>query len=180
MHRTASRLLVQDRYRAVHGAEPAVDYPAYLTIGSPEAPHAVLGYRNGDSGPLFLEAYLGEPVEAALTRTLGRPVPRGRIVELGDHASHRPGATLALWREAATALEGQADIAVAVLTRPLRAMFAKLSLDLSVLAPACREALGDAGAKWGRYYDADPLVCAGEIAVCRVALDRALVRERKA
>lgn len=180
MHRAASRLLVQTRYRAVHGAEPADDYPAYLTIGSPEAPRAVLGYRNGESGPLFLEAYLDEPIEAALTRTLGRPVPRGRIVELGDHASHRPGATLALWREAAAALEGQADVAVAVLTRPLRAIFARLNLNLSILAPARREALGEAGARWGRYYDADPLVCAGQITVCRVALDRALVRERTA
>ena len=179
MHRAASRLLVQHRYRAAHDAEPAVDYPAYLTIGSPEAPQAVLGYRNGESGPLFLETYLGEPVETALTRTLGRPVPRGRIVELGDHASYRPGATLALWREAATALEGQADVAVAVLTRPIRDMFAKLDLDLRILAPARREALGDAGVRWGRYYDADPLVCAGEIAVFRVALDRALVRQRK-
>lgn len=180
MHRAASHSLVQERYRAVHGAEPAGDYPAYLTIGSPETPQAVLGYRNGESGPLFLETYIGEPVETALTRTLGRPVPRARIVELGDHASHRPGATLALWREAAAALEGQADFAVAVLTRSLRAMFARLNLDLSILAPARREALGAAGARWGRYYDADPLVCAGEIAVCRVALECAPAREKTA
>lgn len=176
MDYSASRALVQRRYRAVHGAEPAADYPAYLTIGSPEEPQAVLGFRVADTEQLFLERYLGEPIEVVLRRMLGRPVPRGRVVELGDHASHRPGATLALWREAAATLQGRADVAVAVLTRPLRAMFARLGVELTTLAPAHREAMGDAGARWGRYYDADPLLCAGDIAACRAALDRALSR----
>ncbi len=179
MNHFASRSLVQRRYRAVHGAEPAADYPAYLTIGSPEEPRAVLGFRAADAEPLFLEKYLGEPIEIVLSRTLRRPVPRGRIVELGDHASHLSSATLALWREAAAALEGRADFAVAVLTRPLRAMFARLGVELTTLAPAHRDALGDAGAGWGRYYDADPLLCAGDIAACRAALDRALSRGAK-
>lgn len=176
MDNSASRALVQRRYRVVHGAEPAADYPAYLTIGSPEEPRAVLGFRVAGVEPLFLERYLGESIEVVLTRMRGRPVPRGRIVELGDHASYLPSATLALWREAAAALEGRADFAVAVLTRPLRAMFARLGVELTPLAPAHRDALGAAAADWGRYYDAEPLLCAGDIAACRAALDRALSR----
>ncbi len=63
-------------------------------------------------------------------------MPRVRIVELSDHALQRGGATVSLWREAATALGGQADIAVAVLTRPLRTMFTRLGLELVELVPA--------------------------------------------
>ena len=172
MHDAALISLIHDRYAAIHGAIPASDYPAYLTIGAPDLPQATLGYRLADGGALFLEAYLDRPIEALLTEVLGRPVPRTRIVELGDHASHRAGATMTLWREAAAALAGQADVAVAVLTRPLRSMFERLGLDLIELAPARIEALGEAGSAWGRYYQTDPVVCAGDIGACRAMLDQ--------
>lgn len=174
MPQTAVHALIRDRYRTAHGAEPAADYPAYVSIGSPDAPLAVLGYRLAGPQPLFLEAYLSAPIEQLLTARLGRPVPRARVVELGDHASARPAATVALWREAAAALDGQADVAVAVLTAPLRAMFARLGMPLIMLAPARAEALGAAGAEWGRYYQSDPMVCAGDIAGSRRLLDRSM------
>lgn len=172
MQYTALTSLIHDRYASAHGAIPAADYPAYLTIGLPEAPQAVVGFRRADAGPLFLEAYLERPVEAVLAARFDRPVTREQVVELGDHASHRPAATVALWRESAAALDGQADFAVAVLTRPLRVMFARLGLPLVELAPARVEALGEAGAAWGRYYQTDPVVCAGDIANCRTLLER--------
>ena len=120
MHEAAIRTLIHERYAAAHDARPAADYPTYLTVGVPEAPQAVVGFRTAGAAPLFLERYLDRPVETVLSERLGRPIPRSRIVELGDHASHRPTATVALWREAAVALAGQADFAVAVLTRQLR------------------------------------------------------------
>lgn len=173
MHKAALTSLLRDRYAAVHGAVPAGDYPAYLTIGVPEAPQAAIGFRRADAGALFLEAYLDRPIEAVLTSRLDRAVTRAQVVELGDHASHRPAATIALWRESAAALQGQAEFAVAVLTRPLRAMFARLGLPLLELAPARIELLGEAGAAWGRYYQTDPVVCAGDITACRSQLARA-------
>ncbi|WP_404710140.1 thermostable hemolysin [Sphingomonas sp. MMS24-J13] len=176
MHHAAIRSLIQDRYATAHDASPAGAYPSYLTIGSPEKPQAVLGFRSAGAEPLFLERYLDQPIEEVLTARLARPVPRGRIVELGDHASHRPGATIALWREAAVTLASQADIAVAVLTRPMRTMFQRLDLELVELAPARIEAMGDAARHWGRYYETDPLLCAGDIARCRAALERAIRR----
>ena len=174
MHENALISLIHNRYAAVHGAVPAADYPTYLTIGPPEMPSAVLGFRAAEAAPLFLEVYLSRPIEVVLSEHFGRPVPRARIVEIGDHASTRANATIGLWREAAAALAGQADIAVAVLTRPLRAMFARLKLDLIELAPAPIEALGSAGAAWGRYYTSDPVVCAGDIAICRRQLELAV------
>ncbi len=174
MHDAALIALIHDRYAAVHGAIPASDYPTYLTVGAPDLPQATLGYRLAEAGTLFLEGYLDRPIEVLLTERFGRPVPRARVVELGDHASQRPGATITLWHEAAAALAGQADVAVAVLTRPLRSMFARLGLELIELAPARIDALGAAGETWGRYYQTDPVVCAGDIAACRARLDRSV------
>jgi hypothetical protein len=173
MFDTAVRSLIHDCYTTVHDARPAADYPTYLSVGAPEAPLAVLGFRGAAAGPIFLERYLDQTIEHVLTQKLGRPVSRNRIIELGDHASRRPTATVALWCEAAAALHGQAEIAVAVLTRPLRQMFERLGFDLMALGPARMEALGSEGMQWGRYYDADPVVCAGDIAACRSVLEKA-------
>lgn len=167
MHHGASRSLIHRRYAAAQGGSPVVDYPAYLTIGAADAPRAVVGYRLAGTQTLFLETYLDRPIEDVLTDRLARPVPRARIVELGDHASDSAAATITLWRDAADALGAHADVAVAVLTRPLRSMFARLGLALIELAPARIEALGGNGARWGRYYEADPVLCAGDIAACR-------------
>jgi hypothetical protein len=172
MCNTAVRSLIRDCYASAHDAQPAADYPTYLSVGAPEHPQAVLGFRGAAAGPIFLERYLDQTIEDVLSRKLGRPVSRNRIIELGDHASKRPSATVALWSEAAAALHGQAEIAVAVLTRPLRQMFERLGFDLMALGPARIEALGPEGARWGRYYDADPVVCAGDIAACRKILEK--------
>jgi hypothetical protein len=180
MHHAAIRSLIRDRYATAHGASPAGAYPGYLTIGSSDAPQAVLGFRLAGAEPLFLERYLDRPIEQVLTARRARPVPRGRIVELGDHASHRAGATIRLWREAAVTLVSQADIAVAVLTRPMRAMFARLGLELIELAPARIEAMGDAARHWGRYYETDPILCAGDIVAGRTVLERAIRRGGRA
>lgn len=172
MHHAALRSLIQDCCASTHGAIPASDYPSYLTVGVPDDPLAALELRHAGKGALFLEKDLACPIERALTARTGRPVPRSRIVEFGDHTSRRPRATICLWREAAAALDGHADFAVAVLTAPLRKTFARLRLPMIELAPACAEAMGADAARWGRYYDTDPIVCAGDIAACRRLLDR--------
>ncbi|WP_010216436.1 thermostable hemolysin [Sphingomonas sp. PAMC 26621] len=171
MHDPAIRTLIVDRYAAVHAAFPTAEYPAYLTVGQPDAPHAVLGFRTAGAEPLLLERYVERSIEHVVSATFGCTVSRDRIAEIGNHASHRPGATIRLWREAAAALEGRADYAVAVLTQPLRAMFARLALPIIVLAPAAISAVGSEAAQWGRYYDADPMLCVGDVALCRRRLD---------
>lgn len=176
MHDTAIRSLIADRYAVVHAAFPTGDYPTYLTVGQPEAPQAVLGFRAADDDPLFLERYVDRPIEQLVGERFGKAVPRERIAEIGNHASHRPAATVALWREAAAALDGQADFAVAVLTRPLRAMFARLGLPIVVLAPALIEAVASEASRWGRYYDSEPMLCVGDIALCREKLDQTPMR----
>jgi hypothetical protein len=91
-------------------------------------------------------------------------VPRNRIVEIGAHASNQSRATVALWAQTARHLDGIADAAVAVLTRPLRDMFARLELEIIDIARADPVRLAANGCGWGRYYEQDPRVCAGLIA----------------
>lgn len=167
----AGRALIRHRYAAVHGAASRLDYPRYRSVESPEGPRAVLGWRRAADGPLFLEAYLDQPVELAVGAALGRTTSRDRIVEIGDHASCSGPATLALWLETARQLSAEAEIGVAVLTAPLRRMFARIGLPFATIAPADRARLAGGGAAWGRYYDADPAVCVGEIAAGRAVLD---------
>lgn len=164
--------LVASRYAAVHGASRAVEFPNYCTVLDSEGPCATLGFRNASEGPLFLEAYLDRPIEQLLAEALDREVGRDRIVEIGAHASQRPRATVALWARAAAELAFASDVAVAVLTAPMRAMFARLGLPIAIIAPADRARLADGGATWGRYYETEPMVCAGEIAAARPALSR--------
>lgn len=164
--------LVANRYAAVHGASQVAEFPHYCTVQDGEGPCATLGFRNASEGRLFLEAYLDHPIEQVVCAALGGPITRDRIVEIGAHASQRPRATIALWARAAADLVLASDVAVAVLTAPMRAMFERLGLPISILGRADRHRLEDGGAAWGRYYEADPMVCAGEIAAARPVLLR--------
>ncbi len=168
----AVRELITQRYSAVHGARVASDFPNYCTVTDQDGPRAVLGFRKAEADELFLERYLDTSVEIAVQKAFGFAIPRERIVELGAHASSRPHATIALWAQAAETLHGQCDVAVAVLTAPLRSMFARLRLPIMEIAAADRERLGNQSAEWGSYYNLAPIVCAGLISSARAPLAR--------
>ena len=76
MHQDAIQSLLYDRYRAAHDATPVADYPAYLVIGKPEAPLAVLGFRAAGPQALFAERYIDRPIEQVLSERYARPIAR--------------------------------------------------------------------------------------------------------
>jgi Thermostable hemolysin len=164
--------LIKQRYADVYGAVPSTDFPQYCVIDPDDGdgPKAALGLRLADKGPLFLEQYLDRPIEDELRDALGRSFDRSRIVEIGALASSRSRATIALWASTARHLDGAADVAVAVLTGPMRAMFQRLGIAIVELAPADPARLPDKGERWGSYYDLDPIVCAGLIKPARPKL----------
>src|SRR5688500_5530748 len=94
---------IRNRYAAVHGARPS-DFPAFLSRMRSPGVGAALGYRRASAGPLFLEAYLDEPIEDAVGRHLGASVSRDRIVEVGSLAANSPLAMVGLWYSAADEL----------------------------------------------------------------------------
>jgi len=156
--------LVASRYAARHGAAPTVTYNELLVESCGGRVCAALGYRRADREPLFLEAYLDAPVEQVLTQQLARPVSRADLVEIGNLASCNATAMIGLWARTANDLGNDAQIAVAVLTAPLRKMFQRLGVSLVEMAPADSARLAPDGSEWGRYYDLNPIVCAGFIA----------------
>lgn len=144
----------------------------------------VIGARPArGAGRLFLESYLDQPVERVLSARLGLDVPRASLVEVGNLASHRPGAGRLLVGTLANLLDGLgAPLAVFTATQPLRTCFARLGVAPIDLAPADGARLGPALADWGRYYDSDPRVCAVPVAEVRDAArrDAALAAEMDA
>ena len=123
--------------------------------------------QNGYSSKTILD----EPMEKAVSGLFGIPASRDRIVEIGAHASSRSRATVLLWARAARHLNGEADIAVAVLTAPLRAMFNRLGIAIHEICDADPARLSNGGIGWGRYYEQKPQVCAGLIAPADAGID---------
>lgn len=164
--------LIRCRYGAVFGATPLVDYPHLMVANHDGEAAAACGYRRASAGPLFLESYLDAPAETMVSAALGRTIERHNIIEIGNLASHNASAMVGLWAQAANDLSAEAEIAVAVLTAPLRRMFARIGLHLHEISAADPARLGSAAHCWGRYYDQDPRICVGMIAEGQAKLAR--------
>lgn len=149
-----------------------MDYGAWHVVHArSEQPMAALAVRRAADETLFLETYLGMPIEMAASSALGRPVERSAIVEIGCLAATPTPAMLRLWGEAAVLLSAHHSVAVATLTLPLRKMFTRVGLPFVELATADPALLpGTARDDWGRYYDSQPIVCAGDIVAGSAAL----------
>lgn len=125
---------------------------------------AALGYTLAANGPVFLEQYLDEPIEAALRVRVTHPVPRAEIVEVGNLASTHPGAARALIISTTRVLHGMGLRWVAfTATVSLLNSFTRLRLQPQVLADADPGRLDDAGSCWGSYYETQPKVMFGDI-----------------
>lgn len=123
------------------------------------SPLCAAGIRTAEDG-FFSEYYLDAPIEAALTRNCGAPVERGQVIEVTSLASDRPGHCFLLL-DYITQL-GRADgrrWGVFTATGKLRRRLERTGLTVATLAAARAEAVPNRQ-DWGRYYDANPMVCA--------------------
>lgn len=171
--------LIRRKYHDVFGASIAPTFGSYLSREGAGQAGAILGYRRAGEDRLFLEAYLDRPVEEEVGRAFGRPFTRNAIVEIGNFAADNALAMVSLWGAAANDLGGTNEVAVATLTAPLRRTFARIGIPIAVLAPATPERLGEASGAWGKYYEADPRVCAGIIAEGQQAIAAFLARRMR-
>lgn len=122
---------------------------------------AAAGYRPAGAEALFLERYLGAPVEALLGVAAER---RGHIVEVGHLAASRAGAGRRLILMLGPHLAAQGfHWVVSTLTEELRHLFMRLGIAPLALGVADPGALGHEARAWGRYYDHRPMVLAGNI-----------------
>lgn len=134
---------------------------------------AAAGYRSADLAPLFLERYLGVPVETRLADTAGVMPARSCIAEVGHLAASRAGEgrRLVLLLGPHLATRGFQWV-VSTLTEELRHLFLRLGIAPLALGVADPAALGDEAASWGSYYDHRPVVLAGQIDLALKALAR--------
>lgn len=125
---------------------------------------AAAGYRTGDTGSLFLERYLQQPVESLLQQGTAVHVPRARVAEVGHLSAVQPGAGKRLIHLMGPHLAGLGlDWVVSTLTQELQHLFVRLGITPLALGVADVAQLGAAAADWGSYYDHRPVVVAGRI-----------------
>lgn len=171
--------MIRRRYARAFGADLAPSFETYRGHGSAPC-RAALGYRRAGKDALFLEAYLDESIETVARRCLGRPVPRDRIVEIGNFAADNALAMIALWGSVSNDLASTSEVAVATLTQPLRRMFERVGIPFHVVADAHPDRIPPTVSDWGHYYDLAPKVCVGEIALAQQAIAAFIAPRRQA
>ncbi len=149
------------RYRAdVHSF-----YPTLLSFRTEGKLRAVVGFRGALSGRLFAEQYLEGAAQQLIGERIGGAVLREELVEVGSLALENPGD--ARWVIAATTCFLHAlgyRWVLFTATRTLINTFQRLGLQPLALVSARPLRLDDKGEQWGDYYQAGPVVCAGNVA----------------
>lgn len=139
---------------------------------------SAVGLRAAADSGLFLESYLDESVERALARAVATPILRAGIIEVGNLASDHRGGLRFLIAALTAHLKGIGAQWVVFTGVPLVLnAFTQLGIELHVLGCADKHRLGAAQHEWGRYYDAGPLVVAGNVARGYAALARFVSNE---
>ncbi|MDG9758198.1 thermostable hemolysin [Pseudomonas sediminis] len=164
--RVALEQFVCQRFELQHGARIRHFMPCLFGLENQAGQLlGAVGVRSGNSGPLFLERYLDEPIQSAIGARLGNSVPgRGELVEVGNLAADSPGAARLL-------IVALTDLLVALGFRwvtftgtpTLLNSFQRLGLTPIALGEADPARMGEELADWGSYYDNRPLVMAGDI-----------------
>lgn len=161
----AVSVLIRENYYQNHHARLSHCMPWLLGMYDGRgALKAACGIQSAGQGPLFLEHYLDQPIEALLASRITTSVARESIVEVGNFTA-ADGASARVMFAAVCQLLYQYHFAWIAFTgtRKIRNTFHRLHLQPIHLAAARPEKLADAAREWGDYYQHDPQVMAGEL-----------------
>jgi hypothetical protein len=153
---------IHDVFARAYGADIQHFLPQLLSLRDPEGRLlAACGFRRGTDKPLFLEQYLGKPVEQAIRETLGIAVSREQLIEVGNLAIGNPRHARSLLAAVSLYLHTQTEWAVFTGTASLCNGLAKLNLELFPLGVATIDSIPEQErASWGTYYAERPMVMA--------------------
>jgi hypothetical protein len=167
VRRAEIEAFVAQVYRARYGAELTTFLQHLLAWrNAAGSVQAAVGLRGGSEGRLFVEQYLDAPAEIAIAATVGRPVRRERLVEVGNFGARSAGDTRELILHLTHALHAAGFRWVLfAATRQLRNAFERMHMFPIPLADAQASRLAGDGTDWGRYYDTQPKLVCGEIAL---------------
>ncbi|MFC5582037.1 thermostable hemolysin [Rhodanobacter terrae] len=163
--RTEAQSFVHRVFAQRYRADVQSFYPTLLSFRDPGRPRAVVGLRGARAGRLFAEQYLEEQAQDVIGERLGSAITREELVEVGSLALENPGD--ARWVIAACTCFLHAlgyRWVLFTATRTLVNTFQRLGLQPLALVSARPLLLDDKGEHWGSYYQAGPVVCAGNVA----------------
>lgn len=166
--RTAVEAFIAAVYEARYGARLRHFLPHLVAYWDASgALVAAVGIRLGDEGALFVEQYLESHAEHAMAQRLAMTAPvRASLAEVGNFAARTPGAARELIVQLTCLLHAaQVRWVLFAATRQLRNAFERLQLSPVELAEARPDRLHDAATDWGRYYDTQPWVMCGNVAL---------------
>jgi hypothetical protein len=137
------------------------------------------GLRQAAASALYLEQYLEEPVEQAMSTVLGTGIGRSCIVEVCNLVAQRKGASHLLFLLfTATLYQAGYEWIVFTATKALRNNLEKVGFPVHQIQ-AANPARLDPGLlqDWGNYYKTEPMVVAGRLEdAMKIILDRTLFR----
>lgn len=161
------RVEVEEFVRAVfatrHAARVCSFMPTLLALRNDTGVLcSAAGFRCAGDQALFLERYLDEPIERAIASSIGQPVSRAQVVEVGNLAARTCRSAMRLVLDLPRMLldRGQNWI-VFTATDTVRQLLASYRAPLLDLGSASASRARDTGDNWGRYYDTHPRVMAG-------------------
>lgn len=162
--RSALQQFIQQGFTAHYQATVQHFMPNLLGVSRNGQWQAVLGLRSAANTALFIEQYLPVAVEQLLA---GRGVyaERSELIEI-DHlyASNRQS-LLQLFVLMAYALDQlNYRYLLCAATTQVRDILSRHGIELTELAEAKAETLGEQAASWGTYYDTNPKVCVMDLA----------------
>jgi hypothetical protein len=164
--RLEAERFVQDIFYRLHNARVTQFMPILMDLRDDAGELlGVLGLREAAGAGLFLEHYLDQPVERALSVVLDEPVERGDIVEVGNLAVASSGGGRWLITALTSFLYAMHRGWVVFTCGPtLRNSFRRLGIRLHDLGAADPARLSAAeAARWGRYYEQSPRVMASRV-----------------
>lgn len=123
---------------------------------------AAFGWKKASDGPLFLEQYLDEPIEALITNTLHKNITRDQITKIGNLAVANPrNAGILIAHVIQHSLDMGIEWCVATAHHSLQNGIVKAGRDVYPLFNADKTRLSqEEQAKWGTYYKHMPQVVA--------------------
>lgn len=149
---------VRAHYLKHYGAtpQPAPDLFLCLTEAHGGAPgYACAGITYGDSGKLFSEYYLDEPLDQTYA------LERARIAEVGAFAAFQPGSgagTYLLNAALKTLALHNYGLVVLTATEPVRQILDRIGPGMEDLGGAEQHRVKDPQVNWGTYYSHAPRV----------------------
>lgn len=162
--RQEAEQFIAERFRATHGARVRHFMPVLLGARHCDGRLVmVCGMRTAEhADAMFLEHYLQQPAETALSSILGTRIARARLAEIGNLAVAAPATAreliFALTHHLATT---SIDWVVFTGVAALRNAFRRLCIPVLDLGDARLHALPQHERNdWGTYYDSRPRVCA--------------------